>query len=154
MLVKDDMPDNDPILRIEYEKRHDDMAKRMERIEVRVDKVEVSLDAKDAEAQREHANIRREQTESYLKLLEAIHVVKDEVAKDRLATLNMEATLKGEMSNNNTVAKDALSAFRADITTNRVKTARWVISLIITLVAGSGLGVVIEVLRVLATGKP
>lgn len=147
------MPD-DFITRVEYERRHDDMAKQIERVEVRVEKVETSLDAKDAESQKVHADIRREQTESYLKLLEAIHGVKDEVNKDRIATLNMETTLKGEMSSNNIVAKDALAAFRQDIAANRVKTARWVVGLIVTLLAGSGLGIFVEVMRVLLTGKP
>ena len=148
------MPDNEYILRTEYEKRHDVLTKEIARVDSRVDKLEVSLDTKDAESQKVHADLRREQTESYLKLLEAIHGVKDEVNKDRIATLNMETTLKGEMFNNNTVAANALTAFRADIAANRVKTARWIVGLIVTLLAGSGLGVLVELLRVLATGKP
>jgi hypothetical protein len=142
------------ITRVEYEKRHDDLSKHIERVEARVDKVEATIDTKDAESQKVHSDIRREQSESYLKLLEAVHSVKDEVAKDRLATLNMESTLKSEMFNNNTSAKDALNDFRADIVANRVKSVRWIIGLIITLMAGVASGIGIDILRVLLTGKP
>lgn len=145
---------DDFITRVEYERRHDDMAKHVDRIEARVEKVEIALDTKDAESQKVHADIRREQTESYLKLLEAVHNVRNEVAADRLATATIERTLKDEMFNNNTTAANALNAFRKDIVDNRVKTTRWIIGLIVTLVAGSGLGVIVEVLRVLLTGKP
>jgi len=113
----------------EFDKRHGDLTARVERAELRIDKVEIAIDAKDAEAQKIHADIRREQSESYLKLLEAIHFVKDEVAKDRLATLGLETKIANR--NNNTL--------------------RWIIGLIVSLVSGGGL---IEMARFLLTGKP
>lgn len=145
---------DDYITRVEYEKRHDTLAKEIERVEARVDKVEITLDTKDAESQKVHADIRREQTESYLRLLEAIHNVRNEVAADRLATVTIERTLKEEMSNNNTVAANALHAFRQDIVANRVNNFRWIVGVIATLIAGVASGIGIELLRVLTTGKP
>ena len=142
------------ITRIEYEKRHEDIKKEIIRVDTRVDKIEITINSKDAELHKLQADIRHEMTDNHLKSLDMLHSIKDEVAKDRLATLSMESTLKGEIMNNSTTQSQALGAFQKSLTDTKSKNLRWIVGLIATLFCGGGIGVVVELVRVLLTGKP